>query len=79
MDIQRCWQFGRVSANISKFKLCNQKYSASESHVCIVCLNSKFPLRVELSVQNKNISKLGIVITKVGNIITYFINMIRKH
>jgi hypothetical protein len=35
----------------------------------IVCLNFKFPPRVE----NKNISKLGIVIAEVGNI-----NMIRK-
>jgi hypothetical protein len=34
-----------------------------------VCLNSKFPPAVELCWQNKNISKLGIVITKVGNII----------
>jgi hypothetical protein len=37
---------------------------------CIVCLNSKFPPPVELCWQNKNISKLGIVITKVGNITT---------
>jgi hypothetical protein len=35
----------------------------------IVCLNSKFPPPVELCWQNKNISKLGILITKVGNII----------
>jgi hypothetical protein len=35
----------------------------------IVCLNSKFPPPVELCWQNKNISKLGNVITKVGNII----------
>jgi hypothetical protein len=34
-----------------------------------VCFNSKFPPLVELCWQNKNISKLGIVITKVGNII----------
>jgi hypothetical protein len=39
----------------------------------IVCLNFKFPPRVELYWQNKNISKLGIVITEVGNI-----NVIRK-
>jgi hypothetical protein len=35
----------------------------------IVCLNSKFPPSVALCWQNKNISKLGILITKVGNII----------
>jgi hypothetical protein len=35
----------------------------------IVCLNSKFPPPVELCWQNINISKLGILITKVGNII----------
>jgi hypothetical protein len=35
----------------------------------IVCLNSKFPPPVELCWQNKSISKLGILITKVGNII----------
>jgi hypothetical protein len=35
----------------------------------IVCPNSKFPPAVELCWQNKNISKLGILITKVGNII----------
>jgi hypothetical protein len=37
--------------------------------VCIVCLNTKFPLPVELCWQSKNISKLGILITKVRNII----------
>jgi hypothetical protein len=37
----------------------------------IVCLNSKFPPHVELCWQNKNISKLGILITKVGNIIIF--------
>jgi hypothetical protein len=37
----------------------------------IVYLNSKFPLPVELCWQNKNISKLGIVITKVGSIIIF--------
>jgi hypothetical protein len=35
----------------------------------IVCLNSKFPQPVEICWQNKNISKLGILINKVGNII----------
>jgi hypothetical protein len=35
----------------------------------IVCLNSKFPPPVELCCKNKNISKLGILITQVGNII----------
>jgi hypothetical protein len=35
----------------------------------VVCLNSKFSPPVELCWQNKNISKLGILITKVGNII----------
>jgi hypothetical protein len=35
----------------------------------IACLNSKFPSPVELCWQNKIISKLGILITKVGNII----------
>jgi hypothetical protein len=33
------------------------------------CLNSKFPPPVDLCWQNSNISKLGILITKVGNII----------
>jgi hypothetical protein len=40
----------------------------SES-VLIVCLNSKFPTPVELCWQNKNISNLGILVIKVGNII----------
>jgi hypothetical protein len=44
----------------------------------MLCLNSKFPTPLELIWQNKNISKLGIVITKVGNICNYFLNMIRK-
>jgi hypothetical protein len=35
----------------------------------MVCLNSKFPPPVELCWQNKNISKLGILITKVDNIV----------
>jgi hypothetical protein len=34
----------------------------------IICRNSKFPPLVELYWQNKNISKLGIIVTKVGNI-----------
>jgi hypothetical protein len=42
----------------------------ADEYCDIVCLNSKFPPPVELFWQNKNISKLGIVITKVGNIIT---------
>jgi hypothetical protein len=42
----------------------NEKLAAT-----IVCLNSKFPPPVELRWQNKNISKLGILVTKVGNII----------
>jgi hypothetical protein len=44
---------------------CNDRYTFQT----IVCLNSKFPPSVELCWQNKNISKLGILITKVGNII----------
>jgi hypothetical protein len=34
-------------------------------------LNSKFPPPVELCWQNENICKLGILITKVGNIIIF--------
>jgi hypothetical protein len=45
----------------------------------IVCLNPKFPRPVKLCWQNKNISKLEILITKVGNIIILHRNMIRKH
>jgi hypothetical protein len=49
----------------------------------IVCLNSKFPPPVELCWQNKNISKLGILITVITYNqswqCNYFINMIRKH
>jgi hypothetical protein len=47
-------------------------------NVCMICFNSKFAPPVELCWQNKNISKLGIVIIKVGNIPNYFINKIRK-
>jgi hypothetical protein len=48
----------RVKANIGVSEI-----------VLIVCLNSKFPPPVELCWQNKNISKLGILVIKVGNII----------
>jgi hypothetical protein len=54
-------------------------HSLNQYSRSIVCLNSKFPSPVELRWQNKNISKLGILVTKVGNIHNYFINMIRKH
>jgi hypothetical protein len=37
----------------------------------MLCLNSKFPTPVELIWQNKNISKVGIVITKVGNMCNF--------
>jgi hypothetical protein len=34
-----------------------------------IVLNSKFPPPVELCWQSKNVSKLGILIIKVGNVI----------
>jgi hypothetical protein len=40
----------------------------ADEYCDIVCLSPKFPPPVELCWQNKNISKLGIVITKIGNI-----------
>jgi hypothetical protein len=47
----------------------NHVHISLNAQIGIVCLNSKFPPPVELCWQNKNISKLGILITKVGNII----------
>jgi hypothetical protein len=47
----------------------DSQHDCKSDLLIIVCLNSKFPPPVELCWQNKNISKLGIVMTKVGNTI----------
>jgi hypothetical protein len=55
---------------LSRFHRYNKNEIFTDYWDTVVCLNSKFPPPVELCWQNKNISKLWIlIITKVGNII----------
>jgi hypothetical protein len=82
LDIQKAFNRVWIQGLIIIIKLYIQNsnlHGQANSIISIVCLNSKYPPPVELCWQNKNISKLGILILNQSWQYNYFINMIRKH